>query len=724
MNDRPVTAACLRFGLFEADPTDSKLFLRGNAVRIENQPLQILILLLQRPGALVTREELQKLLWPADTFVEFDDGLNTAVKKLRYALGDSAENPIFIETVPRRGYRFIAPVSGNGATVPLRAPEVTQDNLQQNLGGHRQVRPSPIRTRWISRLGVAAILAVLIAAIVSASYRWFPRLRRPSFDELQFTRLTNNGRVEDVAISPDGRYVAYLYGNARGWSQIEDWMGGKSSLRLRQVATNSEVQILVDDADLYPGLTFSPDGDYIFFLRNVANDQMLRELYVIPVLGGRERKLVHDIDSAVSFSPDGRQFVYTVSNQRERSIAVRVANVDGSGNRLLASLNTGIFAAGAAWSPDGQNVAVSWYPFSGKATFALDVISVANGTIERLMTHEQLIGRPRWFAGGSMLLVTLQDQDRRGQLWAISYPRGGKRRLTNDSANYDLNVDTTRDARMLVAADLALSSNLWIAEASNLAEARQVTFSDQPLLSVVPLSTGKILTQRGGGLELSVMNSDGSQLVGVGGVRDATFPSACGRYFLFSSGSDITRVDADGTNPRRLANGYSPTCSLDRRFVFYAEPMQPRWKIRRVAIDGGMPVDVIDNPGESIPGYVTVSSDGEFLAFPFDTYAPAPLMKIGIVRTGGGPLVKTLVVPGTIDAGPRWSPDGKSLQYLLDRDQAANLWEQPLAGGSPRQVTKFTSGKILDFHWSINGKQLLLCRGETAADVVLVNSSR
>jgi len=323
-----------------------------------------------------------------------------------------------------------------------------------------------------------------------------------------------------------------------------------------------------------------------------------------------------------------------------------------------------------------------------------------------------------------MLLVTLQDQDRRGQLWAISYPRGEKRRLTNDSANYDLNIDTTRDARMLVAADLALSSNLWIAEGSNLSEARQVTFSDQPLLSVVPLPNGKILAQRGGGLELSVMNSDGSQLMSVGGVRDATGPSACGRYFLFGSGSDIMRVDADGTNAKRLGSGYSPTCSPDRRFVFYAEAMQPRWKIRRVSIDGGMPDDVIDNPGESIPGFVTISSDGEFLAFPFDTYAPTPLMKIGIVRTSGGPLVKTLIVPGTIDAGPRWSPDGKSLQYLLDRDQAANLWEQSFAGGSPRQVTKFTSGKIFDFNWSVDGKQLLLCRGETAADVVLVNSLR
>jgi eukaryotic-like serine/threonine-protein kinase len=724
MEDRPATENCLHFGLFEADLAESKLFLRGNPVRIENQPLQILILLLQRPGEVVSREEVQRRLWPADTFVEFDDGLNTAIKKLRYALGDSAENPIFVETVPRRGYRFIAPVSGNRVTAALPASEIEQAGLEQRLDPHIVVSLSPQPSRWTFWIGIMAVSAVLIGGSVYAFHRGLSKPRRPNLEELRFTKLTSHGRVEDLAISPDGRYVAYLYGNARAWSQIDVWMGGKSSLRLRQVATQSEVQVLVEDANLYPGLTFSPDGDYIFFLRNADNDQNLRDLYVIPVLGGRERKLVHDIDSAISFSPDGRRFVYTVGNSTERRTEVRIANADGSGNRLLAGLKNGIFAAGPAWSPDGRNVAVSWYPYEGRATFALDTISVATGAISRLLTSNQLIGRPRWLRGGSLLLVTLHDQDRRGQLWTISYPRGEKQRLTNDSANYDLNIDTARDGRMLAAGDLTLTSNLWIANSSNLSEVHQFTFGDQPFLSAVPLSNGKILAVRGGGFELSVINPDGSQPVDLGGIRDVTFPSVCGRFFLFDSGSDIMRVDADGGNAKRLANGYSPACSTDGRFVFYAEVMHPRWKIRRVSIDGGIPVDIVDNPGESVPGFVTISPDGSLLAFPFDLYTPTPLVKIGIVSTSGGPLMKTLVVPGTIDTGPRWSQDGKSLQYLLDRDQAANLWEQPLTGGSPRQVTKFTSGKIFDFNWSVDGKQLLLCRGETTADIVLLNDLR
>ena len=518
MGNRPTASQFIRFGLFEADLHDPKLFLRGNPVRIENQPLQILFLLLQRPGEVVTREELQKQLWPADTFVEFDDGLNTAIKKLRFALGDSAENPIFVETLPRRGYRFIAPVSGNGATTPASAPEVGQASVQQDLQVPKLAASRPQRNKWTFRISMmTAALAVLIGVTIYTSRKLFSKVHRPNLQELRFTRLTNHGRVEDVAISPDGRYVVYLYGNGRGLSQIDGWMGGKSSLRLRQVGTQSEVQILAQDADLFPGLTFSPDGDYIYFLRNTENDQWIRELYQIPTLGGGERKLVHDIDSAISFSPDGSQFVYTVGNSREKRIEVRIANADGTNNRLLAMLNGGISGAGPSWSPDGRNVAVSWYPFEGPTPFALDVISIANGAINRLLASNQLIGRPRWLPGGSLLLVTLNDQNRRGQLWTISYPRGERLRLTNDSANYDLNIDTTHDARTLATTDLTLTSNLWIANSSNLSEVHQVTFSDLPLVNVVPLSSGKILIVRGSSFELSVMKlSDGSRAISFG----------------------------------------------------------------------------------------------------------------------------------------------------------------------------------------------------------------
>ena len=216
------------------------------------------------------------------------------------------------------------------------------------------------------------------------------------------------------------------------------------------------------------------------------------------------------------------------------------------------------------------------------------------------------------------------------------------------------------------------------------------------------------------------------------GVQTCALPiwfTGCSRFVLFESDrsgtNELLRVDEEGANAKLLATGtmWGQTCSPDGRFVYYAEALKPRWKIRRVPIDGGTPVDIVENPGESIPGRVTISPDGELLAFPFDVASSEPALKIGVIPIAGGPMVKVFDVAGDIN-GPRWSPGGRGLQYLLDKNGATNLWEQPLSGGPPHQVTKFTAGRIFDFNWTADGKQLLLSRGGVTSDVVLLSNLR
>src|SRR5215467_2168153 len=121
----------IRFGVFELDLRSGELQKQGRKIRLEGQPVQVLICLLENPGELVTREELHRKLWPADTFVNFEHGLNAAVKRLRQALNDSADNPRFVETLPRRGYRFIAPMQVSGAGEVELAPNVSPVLPQQ-----------------------------------------------------------------------------------------------------------------------------------------------------------------------------------------------------------------------------------------------------------------------------------------------------------------------------------------------------------------------------------------------------------------------------------------------------------------------------------------------------------------------------------------------------------------------------------------------------------------
>ena len=194
-----------------------------------------------------------------------------------------------------------------------------------------------------------------------------------------------------------------------------------------------------------------------------------------------------------------------------------------------------------------------------------------------------------------------------------------------------------------------------------------------------------------------------------------------------SGPADIMRVDRDGLNPTKLAGGflYSPTCSPDGKFVFYVSMGAPQ-KIMRVPLEGGDSQIVGDVPGQTVRGTMRVSPDGRFLAFPYDQERPKPLSKLAVVSAQTGKTVKTYDAPGGIyrESCLRWSPDGKGLQYLLTKGDVTNIWDQPLSGGPPHQVTKFTAGRIFDFNWTADGKQLLLSRGEVSSDVVLLSNLR
>src|SRR5206468_8032650 len=175
----------IRFGVFEVDLPAGRIRRNGLRVHLQDQPFRVLAMLLERPGEVVTREDLRARLWPSDTFVDFDHGLNAAVRRLRDALGDSAENPRFVETVARRGYRFVGPVNG-------AAPEVTQKAIR--------------RRRWPIAVGIAAVLLVGVVIGFHAAKSIF------SAPRAQVWRLTANPAEAPVlngVISPDGKYLAF-----------------------------------------------------------------------------------------------------------------------------------------------------------------------------------------------------------------------------------------------------------------------------------------------------------------------------------------------------------------------------------------------------------------------------------------------------------------------------------------------------------------------------------
>jgi Tol biopolymer transport system component len=182
---------------------------------------------------------------------------------------------------------------------------------------------------------------------------------------------------------------------------------------------------------------------------------------------------------------------------------------------------------------------------------------------------------------------------------------------------------------------------------------------------------------------------------------------------------DLIRVDADGLNSTRLFKGdIGPaTCSNDGHYIFFASKVK-LCAILRLSSTGGDLIEIAKSPGYEIKPRLGISPDGKLLAYAYDEALPATETKLAVIPASGGAPLQTFKAPRDV-SDLRWSPDGQKLQYLLTRHGTTNLWEQPVAGVEPQQFTKFTSGRISDFDWSVDGKQLLLVRGQTKSDVIL-----
>jgi serine/threonine protein kinase len=559
---------------------------------------------------------------------------------------------------------------------------------------------------------IAAIVVVL-AGLAIAGYKFLSRGHELNLQNMQIAKLTDSGKATGVAISPDGRYIVYV---------LRD--GEQQSLWVRNVATKSDVQVLAPDVVAFAGLSFSPDGNYVYFVRSDKNTTNFRYLYMMPVLGGTPRQLIRDIDSPLSFSPGGKQFVYMRGVPEHTSIELRIANADGGSDHLLATLpDWPGFMFGGSWSPDGKTILTSGLAMGKETKWAVTTVNVADGSIKELFAGPEQVGRPAWLPDGNSFLISIgQVPENRAQLWLVSYPSAEKRRFSNDLSDYGLSLELTQNGQMLVALERTESAHIWIVPGGQTAQATQITSGETPDDGIAPGPGGKLMV-RSRGSDLSLMNVDGTQRQLLRpGLRNYISMSSCSdRYLVFDSYEEnklrLFRSDADGSNPTKLSDDtFNSECSPDGTWVLF----DSSHKLYRLPIEGGTPFELYTS-SNGVTG--AISPDGKWIACAYQESGPVPASKLAVIPAEGGAPTSVFVRP--IGAGRvRWSPDQKSLQYLLTRRGATNVWEQPLTGGAPRQVTNFTSGQIFDYAWSRDGNQLLLAKGEETSDVVLLSNFR
>jgi len=721
MSDRP---GLYQFAAFCLDIPERRLTLHGQPVPLPDKSFEVLHLLVQNAGKLVGKDELLGKLWP-DAFVE-ESNLAKHISILRKALEDGARGKDYIETVPKRGYRFLVPVAAlqsspkppveasNGhssfAPAPSLAgpPPVPATELSHPAS---VASPSVPRGRFLAIAVVVGCLAVLAVA----AYMW----KRPSpsnaYGDYQLLgMLTDSGRIKDLAISPDGNYVAYF-------QQERDGV----ALRLRHVLTRSDIEILPPKYVAFGGVTFSNDNAYLYFVRGDI-ESSVKSLYRLPVLGGAAQNLRDGVDSPIAFSPDGKQIAFEQHGLAE-GMDLKIAGLDGSFERLVAhfaDVVPQLVFYGPAWSQDGRTVAVSFKRSTSPERWILATVSLADGHVQELFSDANALGRPSWWANGAGLVIPRNDANDHGQLWTISYPRGISHQLIQDLGDYSYALSISQDARTLAAMALTgVVSNLWIANPRGLDKDRQLS-SGLPLYLALRAPDGTPLALSDNG-QLWVIGANGSRHPILSEFPMKAHLARCGTRIALSSYKEgrttVLIANADGSEPHELMTGRlrSPECSPDGKQVYYVDSTKPQ-RIIRQSVDGGPETEVATVLGDTLAGNLSISPDGKLLAYAFRQHSDPKTLAwylAVIPTTGRGPVVR-IKVP-QIAIGPKWSADGRSLEFLLVRDGWMNLWRQSLQGGGLEPITHFENGTITDFDWLADGKHLLLARGSANYDVVL-----
>ena len=581
-------------------------------------------------------------------------------------------------------------------------------------------------TQAIRRPGVLIAAAALIAA--SGALGWFfmsrSRPRQADAGQKSFVTLTENGQgVSAANISPDGRYVVY--------ESIEK---GKHSLWLRQTAATSAVKLFPESDTEYGPTTFSPDSNFVYYKRE-TKDEPNGALYMVPSLGGAPKKIFSDIQSPITFSPDGKRIAFVRLSIREGKSQLMIANRDGAEARVLTSTDTGsgwFVPQGPSWSPDGRRIAVMERKPSPDGFYSnLDLVGL-DGKISVLGPKLPFSARVAWLGDGSGLVFAGMPRFdiHRWQIFFISYPDGVVSRITNDLDSYgSYSLGVTQDGSTLVTLRGTFSYQVWVASGS-FQDANQITHGSINGMSGLDTAAGKIVytSQKTEGRSIWVTDLKGAAPVLVspqGDSVDQPRLSRDGRLVVFvdivpGEKMNVWIVNSDGSGARQLTSGnhdFAPVFSTDGQWVYFSRAVQGMPQMFKVPVAGGSPQQICDLKAQALD----VSPDGQSLLVDyFDETANR--FRPGILSVANGKITRPLELPETGNS-PKWMPQGYTVSYVDNRNGIGNIWKLPLNGSPAVPMTRFTSEEIVDYGLASDGK-VVLARGHRNSEVILIRDFR
>jgi Tol biopolymer transport system component/DNA-binding winged helix-turn-helix (wHTH) protein len=669
----------LRFSSFEVDLRAGELRKFGTRIKLQDQPFQILALLLENPGAVVTREQLRQRLWAADTFVDFDHSLNSAVKKLRQALNDDPDVPRFVETLPKRGYRFIAPLrngvdtqsSGESHSIATNASAILPSPVGAEAT-HQAVPSLPVHHASVHhwKLWAAGAVGFMLALGLVA---WFGLSRPAKVANTEPIRLvpltTYSGKFSKGAFSPDGNEVAFAWEG-----EGEDEHRGVD-IYIKQLGVEKPLQVTRNFGyNFFP--IWSPDGRYLAFLH--ANHDESPGIFVIPALGGPPRKLHEfrpheDCKLGLSWSPDGRYLIFPDQIPGQPCRVEQLTLDDLSVHPLSTPPVPSTGDWDAQYSPDGQSIA---FIRNTKDVEDIYVMPAAGGGPTRVTSDNRLLSGIAWTPDSKEIIFSSNRGGASWGLWRVAV--GGSsvpERLSVGSEHAYMPTVSLKGNRLAYASG-SWNENIWrvpIGAGHRGGKAERFISSSMSEEGPQYSPDGKHIvfqSTRSGSFEIWRADADGTnlaQLTSFGGPLTGTPRwSPDGRWISFDSRPgahpNVYIISPDGGPPRRLVNDTADegvaSWSGDGRWIYYASNRTGAWQVWKRPVDRG----------ELTPGVATTQNK------------PSQGEPVQITRNGGFAAIE--------------APDGKTLYYTkFDQN---GVWQVPVGGG---EETKIISDEPFGDFW-------------------------
>lgn len=643
-----------------------------------------------------------------------------------------------------------ASVSGKLERVILRALEKSVDKRYQSaseLASDLQILETSFSSSELGRLSIDQMepivtpetvsidggrnvktlsLLVLGAILVIATSAWLLLKKHPKDPprEPEYVRLGISGNPTEAALSPDGKSVAYVNNEV-----------GTQGISIRQITTGGDRTLISPTNAKYEGLSFSSDGEYLLYLKKEGDSA---DLYEVATFGGRApRKLIPNVDTPVSFSPDGKQFTFVRYSPKAHETALIIANADGTNERVVATLKEpqrfsrdSFYSSGPAWSPDGTLIAVPAFSVTDETYREIMLVNIADGKMNAINRgHWNMIEKLVWVHDGTGFLMNAAAANSSLlQIWLVNL-HGDAQLITKDPSHY-AGLSATKDSQVVLTMKTEKTSSVWIypgASGSPEPVSSSRYFGDMGIAWTAD-SKFVLASNSNGNHEIWTMERDGSnQKQVVFNERTNLEPaiSLDGSYIVYASFEGrhphLWRINTDGTNPKQLTRGGDedlPRFTPDGKWVVYHSINDGKYSIRKVSIDGGEPIPLVSEWSTQ----PDVSPDGKQVAC-FARQDGASAWEIVVVPIDGGAPVYKFALPPTVEPewpGLRWTPDGSGLTYVSTEQGISNVWRQPLTGGDAKQLTDFKENKIFFFDWSRTAQKLVLVRGIETRDLILV----